>query len=66
MIIRCGQVERRYSGYHLIDCSMMSFLQVFTGAIFRVDEIIQFRLHYSQIFKAAISYYLLFKQFNEA
>lgn len=28
MIIRCGQMERRYSGYHLIGCSMISFLMV--------------------------------------
>lgn len=35
------------------------------GRIFHVDKITQLRLHYSQIFQAAISYYLLFKQFND-
>lgn len=28
MIISYGQIERRYSGYHLIDSSMISFLKV--------------------------------------
>lgn len=28
MIVRCGQVERHYVGYHLIDCSMVTFSKV--------------------------------------
>lgn len=43
MIIRCGQVERRYTGYHLIDCSMMSFLKVHFATTYAI--VVPVKLH---------------------